>query len=131
LAVVLVVEDDEDTRELFRIALEDAGHTVLQAGDGDLALSLMRTSLVPLVVLLDLYLLGSGDNPVIKAMEADPSLAVAHRVIVLTAGLVDRAEQALQPVRSRLAGFLAKPFHLSELLSLVAEQATGSSSSII
>jgi CheY-like chemotaxis protein len=124
MATILIVDDDADTREILRIALEDDGHTVLEAGSANLALTLMRTSPVPLVVLLDLYLCGYGDDtPVIKAMEADPSLALAHRVIVLTAGLGERAAEAMRPVWPTLAGFLTKPFNLSEVRRSVARVA--------
>jgi CheY-like chemotaxis protein len=123
MAKILLVEDDGDTREILRMALEMDGHAVLETGDGNHALGLMQASPTPLVVLLDLLLNGKGDNPVIKALEADPSLAVAHNVIVLTAVMEDQAEEWIQAIRPSLAGFLPKPFDLSDLLRMVAQVA--------
>ena len=37
---VLIVEDDESSRESLRAALEDAGYTVVVAADGEAALAL-------------------------------------------------------------------------------------------
>jgi hypothetical protein len=63
-------------------------------------------------------------------MEADPSLAVAHRVIVITAGMGERAAEAIRPVWPTLAGFLTKPFNLSEMRRLVARVAATSNADI-
>jgi len=48
---ILVVDDDKNTRLLFRAVLEDAGYTVLTATDGREALDVMDREHVDLVVL--------------------------------------------------------------------------------
>ncbi len=48
---ILVVDDDKNTRALFRAILEAEGYTVSTAGDGVCALSLMDSEHVDLVVL--------------------------------------------------------------------------------
>lgn len=52
---VLVVEDDDDTRELLQLALHQAGHDTISALDGQHALRLAVVS-HPDVVVLDLGL---------------------------------------------------------------------------
>lgn len=52
---VLVVDDDEATRELFRRALERDGRAVLEAADGAAALEIMETQR-PSLILLDLMM---------------------------------------------------------------------------
>jgi len=42
MALVLVVDDEPDIRELVRINLEQAGHRVVTAADGDEALASVR-----------------------------------------------------------------------------------------
>ena len=48
---ILVVDDDKNTRLLFRAVLEDAGYTVTTANDGAYALEVMDKEHVDLVVL--------------------------------------------------------------------------------
>ena len=48
---ILVVDDDKNTRLLFRAVLEEAGYTVTTAEDGEKALSVMDREHVDLVVL--------------------------------------------------------------------------------
>ena len=54
-APVLVVDDDADTRELFRRALEQDGRTVIEAADGAEALAHLATQR-PGLILLDLMM---------------------------------------------------------------------------
>ena len=48
---ILVVDDDKNTRMLFKAVLENANYTVLTASNGEEALSVMETEHVDLVVL--------------------------------------------------------------------------------
>ncbi|MBQ9718051.1 MAG: response regulator transcription factor [Clostridia bacterium] len=48
---ILVVDDDKNTRRLFRAVLENAGYTVSAAYDGEEALALMDSEHIDLVVL--------------------------------------------------------------------------------
>ena len=48
---ILVVDDDKNTRRLFRAVLENAGYTVSAASDGAEALALMDSEHIDLVVL--------------------------------------------------------------------------------
>ena len=48
---ILVVDDDKNTRRLFRAILESAGYTVSTAADGEKALDLMDSEHIDLVVL--------------------------------------------------------------------------------
>ena len=48
---ILVVDDDKNTRLLFRAVLEDAGYTVTTANDGEEALNVMDKAHIDLVIL--------------------------------------------------------------------------------
>ena len=48
---ILVVDDDKNTRRLFRAILESAGYTVSTAADGEKALEIMDSEHIDLVVL--------------------------------------------------------------------------------
>ena len=50
MATILVIEDQEPIRALLRIALEGAGHEVLEASNGRLGLTLYRASAADLII---------------------------------------------------------------------------------
>ena len=113
---VLVVEDNDDLREALGIILEDAGHTVVTAANGQAALGL-ATAQAPGVVLLDLQM------PVMSGQEALAALRQLPQhipVVFMTAGL--RARQ--EAVRHGADAHLEKPFDIDALLTLVARFCT-------
>ena len=48
---VLIVDDDPDVREVMSVALSDLGYKVVEAGDGDTALGILKTHRPDLLVL--------------------------------------------------------------------------------
>ena len=82
---VAIIEDDDNTREVFRAILEHQGHRVIEAIDGIEGLSLVRNEL-PDLVLLDLGLPGMDGKAVAAAIKADPRTAFV-KIIVVTAAL--------------------------------------------
>jgi CheY-like chemotaxis protein len=111
---ILIVDDDDDVREVCVDVLTDEGHEVTMARNGNEALELLRRGLRPGVILLDLMM------PVMNGFEfrarqlADPSLADLP-VVLLTAGSVSERVYALRPLAC-----LTKPFELEELLRVLA-----------
>ena len=61
LPMVLVVEDDRDTRELYKIVFEGEGFCVAEAAEADAGLA-AAAHLQPRVIVTDLSLLGAGDG---------------------------------------------------------------------
>lgn len=55
MATVLVIDDEPAQRELMRLLLEEAGHTVIDVADGEAGLEKLRES-VPDVVVLDIFM---------------------------------------------------------------------------
>ena len=120
---VLVVDDDKDTRDVLRIAFEDAGYAVAEAADGVQALEAVRASAAPLVVVLDLDLPRLDGIGVIQAVAHDASLAARHSFVLLTA-LAHHRYQAAEAVCATLGvPFMLKPFDVDALLGAVADAA--------
>lgn len=71
---VLVVDDDEDLREMMATLLRDVGYSVRTAEDGAEALAHMRENR-PCVVLLDLMMPNVDGWQVMQEMARDPELA--------------------------------------------------------
>jgi DNA-binding response OmpR family regulator len=113
VARILVVDDDRTTRELLRLQLRSAGHTVETAEDGTVALDRMRQKSYDLV-LLDVWMPGLDGLGVLKRLRDEPT---QPRVIVMTAD--DTSETLLRAVRERAYQYLTKPVEPQELLKLV------------
>jgi CheY-like chemotaxis protein len=84
MARVLVIDDNASLRALLRLRLEETGHEVVEAVDGDEGLRLYREAGADLV-LCDLFLPGKngvetirelcqGGGPRVIAMTGDPEL---------------------------------------------------------
>jgi two-component system, OmpR family, response regulator len=109
---ILVVDDDQSIREMITLALEDDGHEVISAPEGESALA-MIPEIKPDIILLD------NRMPVMDGHEfAERYLSMENRtaaLIILTA-VDDPAETA---ARIGADDYLPKPFDLSDLTSVV------------
>jgi len=80
---VLVVDDDEATRDIVARHLRRAGYSTIEARDGEEALLLARTER-PAVVLVDLLMPGVDGFDVVEQLRGDPDVADVP-IVVLTA----------------------------------------------
>ena len=107
---ILVVEDDEDLRGLFRTALTLAGYNVVEAGDGMEALRWIDHS-PPDLVILDL-LLPRISGLVVQQEIAAQAVTRQIPVVVITGSTV-------APEELDVACFLRKPISPDQLLEAV------------
>jgi CheY-like chemotaxis protein len=118
---ILLVEDDDDIREVVADILEQNGYRVVPAGDGAEALQKLRAAPeVPRAIFLDL-LMPVMDGATFRAEQLrDPKLA-AIPVVVMSA-LADGPTRAagLQPTE-----YLAKPIHSHELIAMARKLCSG------
>jgi DNA-binding NtrC family response regulator len=113
-AQILIVEDKESLRTMLRLALERAGHGVLEAGDEPDAVRLLNEHR-PAVVLSDLRLpIGDGFGVLRAARELDAEIPV----IVMTA--YGSIEDAVSAMKQGALDFLAKPVDPDHLLLMVS-----------
>jgi DNA-binding response OmpR family regulator len=115
---VLVVEDDATIAELVEAALVDAGYDAIVATNGEGALE-AATRTKPHLVLLDLRMPGLDGRGFAKIYREKTRRPAP--IAVITA--VRDAESVAEEIGAQ--GFLAKPFDLGELLTLVARLAKG------
>jgi signal transduction histidine kinase len=112
---VLLIEDNDDGREMMATMLEAWDYTVLQAADGLSGVELARTS-VPQVALIDIGLPGIDGYEVARRLrEMDATSAI--KMIALTGyGLAEDQKRVLE------AGFdlhLVKPVDMGALLDVL------------
>ncbi len=82
---VLVVEDDPDTREMERFALQCTGFHVEVASNGRAALEAL-SELRPCVILLDLMMPVMNGLDFLKSRQLEPALAKIPVICVSAAG---------------------------------------------
>ena len=110
---VLVVDDDEMIRRLVRTVLEADDFNVIEAPDGEQALT-MIDELHPSVVVLDIMMPGINGVEVCRRLDHGNT-----KVVILTAR--DDADLADQCMAVGADAFLTKPFSSIQLLDLVEE----------
>jgi DNA-binding response OmpR family regulator len=111
MSTVLVVDDEERITTFLSRSLSAQGHTVLTAAHGTGALAALAARSVDLV-LLDLMMPGMNGLQCLSAMRKQGPLP---SVIVLS-GVTDVAAR-VQALDGGAVDFVAKPFHLSELIA--------------
>jgi two-component system response regulator HydG len=110
--VILVVDDEPNVRESFRLVLEDA-YEVIDVPDGTRALEAVRASPVDLV-LLDIRL---PEMDGIEVLERIKAFDEGVEVILVTA--VKTVRTAVAAMKLGAFDYVTKPFDEDELLSLV------------
>lgn len=112
MALILVVEDEADIRQVLSYNLGQAGYQVLTADRGSTALDLARKER-PALVLLDLMLPDISGLDICRQLKSDPSLRQVP-VIMLTA----RSEEIDRVVGFELGAddYVVKPFSVRELV---------------
>jgi two-component system phosphate regulon response regulator PhoB len=129
MARILVVEDEEDIRQILAYNLGQSGHEVLTADRGAAGLDLARKER-PELVLLDLMLPDISGLEVCRQLKSDPALREVP-VMMLTA----RSEEIDRVVGFELGAddYVVKPFSVRELIlrvQAVLRRSHGSASGV-
>ena len=109
---VLVVEDDDDIREIFAQILEEAGYLVTWASNGRDALTALRSGApLPGIIFLDLMMPVMDGYAFCAEKEADPRIADIPVVVMSADG---RAQPRLES--SGVQAYLRKPLTIRTIL---------------
>ena len=108
---VVVVDDEQDVREMLRYFLEEEGYRVMEARDGVEGLALLQSTPPPCFVLLDLIMPRMDGWEFRKRQMADPGLAKIP--VYLSTSALDRVPPGVP--------LIPKPVDPVLLLSAVRE----------
>jgi CheY-like chemotaxis protein len=111
---ILIVDDDESTRECLKLLLETHGYSVMTAGDGYEALGMLHEGPTPALILLDLMMPGMDGYQFRQQQMAEPLLAEIPVVLYTCC----QHGPAVEPIEA--AAVLQKPLDIDILLDVVA-----------
>jgi two-component system response regulator HydG len=108
-ATVLIVDDEESTRDVCRSVAEEAGIRVRTATTTEEALAILEEAAID-VVITDLKVPQLGGLGLLRHLRAN-----APHVAVMVLTQYGTIESALEATRLGAADYVTKPFHVSEL----------------
>lgn len=105
----MIVEDDDRVRGALRLAMEDEGYDVAEAGEAEAALSHLRTIGVPDVMIVDLMLGGMDGFTCIREIRRD------HDVPIIVVSARDDTHDVVAALEAGADDFVTKPFEIKEI----------------
>lgn len=123
MANILVVEDNDDVREMMAVTLELEGHEVATAVNGRDALNKLHSGEKPCLILLDLMMPVMNGWEFRRALERDPDPTLRNvPVVVVSAATREMAKN------TEAVAYLPKPLDMDRLLDVVCDYCDGSHS---
>jgi len=116
---VLIVEDDDDSRELLAILFEDLG-AVVQGAESVAAALAALTGFRPDAIVTDLTLPDGGGYELLARVRQDPTLADVPAIAMT--GHTDAGSRA-QATEAGFQGFVTKPYDVLALAEAVSQAA--------
>jgi two-component system chemotaxis response regulator CheY len=117
MATVLTVDDSPSIRQMIKVTLEPAGHSVIEASDGAQGLA-MAQSKRPDLVITDLNMPTMNGLELIRALRKQPTL-MGLPIVFLTTESSDAVKQEAKSAGA--TGWITKPFKPEQLLSVLAK----------
>ena len=114
---ILTVDDARTMRQMVSFTLRGAGHEVLEAQDGAVALSVLQSRAVDLV-LTDINMPNMNGIELTRALRALPSFGKTPIILLTTES--DPAKKA-EGRAAGATGWIVKPFSQDQLLAIVAK----------
>ena len=113
---IMIVEDEEGTRETWQEFFQGSGYDVFGAGDGQQALDMIRMNR-PDIVLLDLRLPGMDGYQVCQRLKGDP--LTSNIPIIMVTAFLTGASDTVRGLEYGADDYLSKPVDLDVLAAKV------------
>ena len=115
---VLVVDDEFDTRELFRVGISECGAAVVTAGSAQEALEAIEAE-QPDLLISDIGMPGEDGYDLIRKVRAVPA-GRGGKIPAIALTAYARTEDRLRALRAGYQMHMSKPVELSELVAVMA-----------
>ncbi len=119
MAVILIADDDADTREVLEILLTKAGHDVFMAETGDMAV-MQAGVLQPGLILLDINLPDLDGFEVLARLKSDYE-TVGIPVVVISGR--DDFDDISRGLELGAADYITKPYGSKDIINAVRANA--------
>ena len=116
---VLIVDDEADVLASMKLAVENAGQTVLTADDGLRALECAAAE-NPDVVILDLMLPRRGGFQVLQKLKGSPSMKGKRPLVCMITAHEGKMHKSFAE-QNGVDDYLRKPFAMGTLLEILEE----------
>jgi CheY-like chemotaxis protein len=114
---VLLVDDDEDTRNVFQLVMSHFNHKVVVMEDAESALEYLRTN-APDVIVMDIFLPNLDGYQALQQIRKT-ALAPNTRVVATTAYYTSDTHKEV--LAWGFAGYLPKPINPTKLVSYLEQ----------
>lgn len=118
---ILVVEDQEDNRQILRDLLASAGFMMVEAGDGAAGVEAAAAER-PDLILMDIQLPVMDGYEATRRIKADPALKSIPVIVVTSYALSGDEDKARA---AGCDGYVTKPYSPRQLLAKVREYLPG------
>ena len=112
---ILIVDDEEDLRELVRVSIEDEGFDICEAGTGAEALAKAR-EFKPDLMILDVMIPDKTGYEVCEELKGDPETSGIYIIFLSARGTTASAKTGKTKGGDE---YMTKPFEPDELLDRV------------
>lgn len=111
---ILIIEDDENIREVCKEILESEGFKVHACANGEDALEFLDRHEEPCLILLDMLMPVMNGREFMEAFSKRP-----HTIVPIPVYLVSASANNAEGKQMGCLGFLKKPFNIDALLAIV------------
>ena len=119
--VVLTVDDSKTMREMLRLALTEAGHTVLQAEDGVHGTEVLAEAGVVDVIITDINMPRMDGYGFIDHVRCNPGHRATPILVLTTESEPAKKQRAKE---AGATGWIVKPFNAEKLIAAVRRVAS-------
>lgn len=118
-ALILIVDDEPDSRDWLSRDLNQQGYRVSTASCGEEALEMLRSGLWPDLILLDIKMPGMDGYSVCETLKAQPSTCKIPIIFISALGTTDSIVKGFEVGG---ADYVTRPFQAPEILARLRTQ---------
>ncbi len=113
---ILIIDDEEDIRNILKINLKSQHYEVFCAPGGEEGIEIARTQ-APGLILLDMMMPGMNGNQVCKCLQEDDR---TNKIPILFLTAKDSKQSKIEGLQSGAVDYITKPFEIRELSARIA-----------